>query len=116
MYSNFKTSSPSLNRDGSLTVRVDVKNTGTQAGDEVVQLYVRHLDSKIARPLEELKGFKRVTLQAGERKTVEIPLPSKLLAYWNTDKQAFEIEPDKIRIEVGASSADIRESKTVQVN
>ena len=115
-YSNLKTSSPSLNRDGSLTVRVDVKNTGTQAGDEVVQLYVRHLDSKIARPLEELKGFKRVTLQAGERKTVEIPLPSKLLAYWNTDKQAFEIEPDKIRIEVGASSADIRESKTVQVN
>ena len=115
-YSNLKTSSSTLNRDGSLTVSVDVKNTGTRAGDEVVQLYVKHLNSKMPRPQKELKGFQRVNLQAGEQKTVEIPLPAKLLAYWNSDKHAFEIEPDKIQIEAGASSTDIRASKTIEVN
>jgi len=115
-YSNLKTSSSTLNRNGSLTVSVDVKNTGTRAGDEVVQLYVRHLNSKMPRPQKELKGFQRVNLQAGEQKTVEIPLPAKLLAYWNMDKHAFEIEPDKIQIEAGASSADIRASKAIEVN
>ena len=115
-YSKLKTSSPALDRNGSLTVSVDVKNTGTRAGDEVVQLYVRHLNSKMARPQKELKGFQRVTLKAGEHKTVEIPLPAKLLAYWNMDKHAFEIEPDKIQIEAGASSTDIRASKTIDVN
>jgi beta-glucosidase len=115
-YSNLKTGSSTLKRDGSITVSLDVKNTGARAGDEVVQLYVRHLNSKMPRPQKELKGFKRVTLQAGEQKTVEIPLPAKLLQYWDPDKHSFEIEADKIRIEAGASSADIRASKTIEVN
>lgn len=115
-YSSLKTSSSTLNRDGLLTVSIDVKNTGTRPGDEVVQLYVRHLNSIMTRPQKELKGFKRVNLQAGEQKTVEMPLPAKLLAYWNMDKHAFEIEPDKIQIEVGASATDIRASKQIGVH
>ncbi len=115
-YANLKTSLPALNRAGAVTVSVDVKNTGTRAGDEVVQLYVKHLNSTVPRPTKELKGFKRVTLQPGEQKTVEIPLPAESLAYWNTAKHAFEVEPDKVRIMVGGSSADIRLRKTIDVN
>jgi beta-glucosidase len=115
-YSNLKTSSPTLAKNGSLTVSVDVKNTGSRAGDEVVQLYVKHLNSTVARPNQELKGFKRVTLQTGEQKTLEIPLPASLLAYWNTAKHAFEVEPDKIQIRVGGSSADIRALAEIEVN
>jgi beta-glucosidase len=115
-YSNLKTGSPALNRAGTVTVSVDVKNKGARAGDEVVQLYVKHLNSVVSRPEEELKGFKRVTLQPREQKTVEIPLPAESLAYWNTAKQAFEVEPDKILIEVGDSSADIRLQKAIDVN
>jgi beta-glucosidase len=115
-YSNLKTSSSALNRDGTITVSVDVKNTGARAGDEVVQLYVKHLNSAVPRPIQELKGFKRVKLQAGEQKTVGIPLPAKLLAYWNSDKHSFEVEPDKIQIEIGSSSADLRAEKIITVD
>jgi beta-glucosidase len=115
-YSNLKTSSQSLDRNGSIAVSVDVKNTGERAGDEVVQFYVKHLNSILPRLTQELKGFKRVTLQAGEQKTVEIPLPAESLASWNSSKHAFEVEPDKIQIRVGSSSADIRVVKEIEVN
>ena len=82
----------------------------------MVQLYVRHLNSTVARPIQELKGFKRVALQAGEQKTVEISLPASALAYWNTAKHAFVVEPDKIQIRVGGSSVDIRAAEVVEVN
>ncbi len=114
-YSDLKTSPSGLNQDGSLMVSVDVKNTGARAGDEVVQIYVKHLNSFVSRPLEELKGFKRVSLQSGEQKTVKIPLPAKLLAYWDTGKHAFAIEPDMIEILAGSSSADIRLRKIVSM-
>ena len=114
-YSNLKTSSTMLDQNDSLTVSVDVKNTGDRAGDEVVQLYVKHLNSKVPRPQKELVGFQRITLRAGEQKTVAIPLPAKLLAYWNTNKNAFEVEPDKIKVMVGDSSADILASKTIAI-
>lgn len=115
-YSNLKTSSQSLNRAGSLTVSIDLKNTGSRAGDDVVQLYVKHLNSTVPRPIQELKGFKRVTLQAGEQKTVEIPLTASSLAYWSTAKHAFLVEPDRIQIRIGGSSADIRTVTEIEVN
>ena len=94
---------------------VDLENAGKQAGDEVVQLYVKHLDSQVSRPIQELKGFKRVHLQAGERKTVEIPLPAKRLAYWDISAKVWHVERDRIEIRVGGSSADIRLKKTVEI-
>jgi beta-glucosidase len=93
-YSNLRTSSEKLGTDGEITVSVDVRNTGSRAGDEVVQMYVAHVNSRVERPIQELKGFKRVTLQAGETKTVPMTLKASALAYWNSGKGAFDVEPD----------------------
>ena len=82
-YSNLRTSSPTLAKDGAVTVSVDVTNTGSRAGDAVVQMYVKHLGSKVERPREELEGFKRVNIQPGETKNVEIPLKASTLAWWD---------------------------------
>jgi len=114
-YSNLKTSTDHLSRNGSLTVSVEVENTGKQDGDEVVQLYVKHLHSEISRPNQELKGFQRVHLKTGERKTVEIPLPARQLAYWDISKSDWHVERDSIQIRIGASSADIRLQKSINV-
>ncbi len=107
-YSNLKASAPNLARDGSLTVSVDVKNTGELAGDEVVQMYVKHLDSAVPRPIKELRGFRRVTIQPGETETVELPLTGKSLAYWDTAKHAWVVEADQVEISVGGSSVTDR--------
>ncbi|HEU4959278.1 MAG TPA: glycoside hydrolase family 3 C-terminal domain-containing protein [Sphingomonas sp.] len=107
-YSGLRVDRPRLARDGTAMIRVDVTNTGTVAGDAVPQLYVRHLGSKVARPPLELEGFRRVHLAPGETRTVQIPLNASQLAYWNTDKQHFVVEPERIELMIGASSADIR--------
>ena len=114
-YSNLKTSASTLSQDGAITVMVDVQNSGKIAGDEVVQLYVKHPGPGLPQPTEELKGFKRVSLKPGERKTVEIALPAKSLMSWNMDRHAFELEPGKLELRAGASSADIRLRKTITV-
>jgi beta-glucosidase len=101
--------------DGSINVSVDVKNTGSRAGEEVVQMYVRHLDSKVERPLKELKGFARVFLKPGEVKTVTLPLKSEGLAYWDAARRRFVVERDRVEILVGGSSADVRLRKAVRV-
>jgi beta-glucosidase len=114
-YSNLKTSISKLDKNGEVTVSVDVKNTGNRPGDEVVQLYVKHLKSKVERPNEELKGFKRVTLNAGETQTVSIKMPASLLAYWDTIKKSFIVEKEPVQLMIGSSSADIKEQATVEV-
>ena len=93
-YSNLR--SPDLAKDGMVVVAVNVQNTGKVAGEEVVELYVKHLDSAVPRPGKELRGFQRIALKPGERKMVEIPLLAKTLAYWNVDKHAFVVEPGKV--------------------
>ncbi len=107
-YSNLKTSSPVLARSGSLTVSVNVKNTGQRVGDEVVQMYVKHLHSKVPRPLKQLRGFRRIRLQPGETRTVELPLKAESLAYWDMTQHAWVVEPDEVQISVGGSSASDR--------
>src|ERR1022692_788885 len=115
-YSRSEEHTSELAKDGTVKVFVDVTNTGRRAGDEVVQLYVRHLNSSVPRPVQELRGFKRVALQSGESKTVEISLSAKSLAYWNTNRHAFVLESGKIELLAGGSSADIRLKKTINVN
>ena len=114
-YAKLRTSSPGLARDGQITVSVDVSNTGARDGDEVVQLYVKHLGSKVERPGKELRGFQRVHLARGETKTVEIPLKAQTLAYWNDAKGSFEVEAEPIGIMVGSSSADVKLQRTITV-
>src|SRR5205809_5169100 len=109
-YKNLRTSATTL-RGGAadkLTVRVDVTNTGRRPGDEVAQLYVRHLGSRVERPNEDLRGFRRVTLKPGETRTVQFSLPAYSLAYWNPDTHGWVVEAEPVEIDVGASSADIR--------
>jgi beta-glucosidase len=100
---------------GSINISVEVKNTGTRAGEEVVQMYVRHLDSKVERPDRELKGFARVPLRPGEVKTVTLPLESAALAYWDAARHKFVVERDRIEVLFGSSSVDIKLRKTVRV-
>ena len=114
-YSNLKTASDELAPDGTSTVSVDVTNSGDRAGDEVVQLYVKHLKSKVDRPQEELKGFKRVTLKPHETRTVEIPLQASQLAYWDEKKNGFRVEAEPVSVMVGSSSRDIKLSTTLHV-
>jgi beta-glucosidase len=115
-YKNIRTSAESMAKDGSVTVSVDVTNTGTRAGDEVVQLYVRHDGSSVERPKQDLRGYSRVYLAPGETKTVMVRLDAKSLAYWSAGEHRWVVEGEPIRLRVGASSADIRLEKTVRVN
>jgi beta-glucosidase len=89
---------------------VDVENTGRRAGDEVVQLYLRDPVASMARPVKELKGFQRVTLQAGEKRTVEFTLTRDQLAFWNREMRLV-VEPGEFRVMVGSNSQDGLEAK-----
>jgi beta-glucosidase len=91
-------------RDGPVaTVGVDVKNTGSVAGTEVVQLYIRNTDASVEQPVRELKGFQRVTLAPGETKHIEFPLGFKELSFYNVEMERT-VEPTTYRIWVGGSS------------
>jgi beta-glucosidase len=114
-YSNLRTSAPALAADGVLTVAVDVTNTGSRAGDEVVQMYVRYPESHVARPIRELKGFRRLRLEAGETQSVELPLSAQALAYFDETSGGFVVEPGTVVVEIGASSRDIRLQQPVAV-
>jgi beta-glucosidase len=89
-------------------VSLNVKNTGTRDGAEVVQLYVHDGHSKIDRPVHELKGFQRIDLKAGETRKVQFTVDRAALSYWSPEKKAWVADPGKFEIEVGASSRDIR--------
>jgi beta-glucosidase len=114
-YSKLRVSSPVLREGGTAMVSVEVKNTGSREGDEVVQMYVSHESSSVARPVEELKGFARVSLKAGEVKTVTLPLAAKALAYWDDAAKAFVVEKDRVVVKVGGSSDDLPVSAVVSV-
>ncbi len=114
-YQNLRTSADTLAAGDTLTVRVDVTNTGKRAGDEVVQLYVRHLGSSVARPREDLRGYKRITLRPRETRTVEFSVPASSLAYWNPDTHRWVVEQEPVELAVAASSADIRLRRTIRV-
>jgi beta-glucosidase len=114
-YSNCKTSAPDLNGKNELTVSLDISNTGDREGDEVVQLYIKHIGSKVDRPEKELKGFQRITLKPGETRKVTIPLRREDLAYWNIKLNRFVVEKDQIQILIGSSSADIKAQQTISV-
>jgi beta-glucosidase len=115
-YSNLKTSAVKLNSAGEINVSLEVTNTGSREGDEVVQLYAKHLESKVQRADKELKGFKRITLKPNETKFVVIPLKAQDLAYWDTKLKKFIVEKDKIQLLIGSSSEDIRAQQTISIN
>ena len=114
-YRNLRISAERLAAGDTVTVSVDVTNTGTRAGDEVVQLYVQYPDSKVERPRNDLRGYRRVALAQGETRTVTFPLAAASLAYWNAGSHGWAVEDGTVRIRVGASSADIRAEQAIAV-
>ena len=114
-YSKLRVNATTLKDGQTAMVSVEVKNTGTRAGDEVVQMYVLHEGSKVARPMEELEGFERVSLQAGETKTVTLPLAARALAYWDEGAKKFVLEKDRVTVKVGGSSDALPVKAVVQV-
>ena len=115
-FSNLRTSSPRLAKDGTATVSVDVTNTGSRAGDEVIQLYVKHLHSAVSRPKQELEGFERVPIEPGQTKTISIRLPAAQLAYWDVHTHAFRVESEPVKLMIGDGSQNIALETTIQVN
>ncbi|KGO84829.1 glycosyl hydrolase family 3 [Flavobacterium rivuli WB 3.3-2 = DSM 21788] len=115
-YKAIETSAASLYKNGNLTVNVTVTNTGRRDGEEVVQLYVKHTNSKVARPEKELKAFKRIFIKAGETKTVNLTVKAKDLEYWNTKTQKFELEKDIIELQAGGASDVIALKKNITIN
>ena len=96
-------------------VSFDLTNEGDMDADEVVQLYVQRLDSKVEWPLKELKAFSRVSLKAGETKTVTLEIPANDLRYWNVDKNAWDFDHCRANLLLGAASDDIRQKVEVNI-
>lgn len=120
-YTTFDVSEPmltkkSVGQDGSTSIKVTVKNTGNRAGAEVIQMYIRDDYSSVTRPVKELKGFKKVHLEAGDSAEVEIPITSEELAFFDKDMN-WVVEPGSFKIMVGTSSdSDDLQSVKLEVN
>jgi beta-glucosidase len=109
-YSNFSISKSNITPNDKVTVTVDVKNTGSVDGDEVVQVYVKTPDSpaSLERPIKRLRGFKRVTIPQGQSKTISIDIDCADLWFWDTRNKRIMFDQGKYVFEIGASSKDIR--------
>lgn len=105
-YTTFEFSAPEVSREGNeLVARLSVKNTGKRAGDEVVQLYVGCEKSAVDRPLRQLKGFTRVSLEAGESKPVEIRVPLEKLKWYDPVHREWKLEKTEYTVYTGSSEA-----------
>lgn len=114
-YSNLEISSKQLQGNGTVQVKVDVKNTGQRTGDEVVQMYVHDPDTAQVQPKEQLQGFERISLTPGETKTVTFSLPVEQLAYWSISKHEYVIHPGTFDVMIGSASDDLRQKGTFDV-
>lgn len=114
-YSDLKVDKKELTDQDSVNVTVNIKNTGSVAGHEIVQLYVRDQESTVIRPEKELKGFDKVYLEPGEETAVTFTLSKRAFAYFNTELADWHVETGTFTIFIGASSADLRLEETIQV-
>jgi beta-glucosidase len=105
-YSDLQLSSNNISKGGSVTVSVNVKNTGGRAGEEIVQLYIRDLIANQIRPVKELKGFSKVMLQPGEQKRISFQLTTEQLSYYNSEG-VLQIEPGEFHVFVGGNSNEV---------
>jgi beta-glucosidase len=106
---------PRVKAGEDLPVSITIKNTGHRAGKEVVQLYVRDMESSLPRPVKELKGFAKVELEPGETKTVNFMLNPRAFAYYDPYRHQWMAEPGEFEILIGSSSRDVRARGTVSL-
>jgi beta-glucosidase len=114
-FENAKTDKTSYAQGETITVSVDVKNTGKVDGKEVVQLYAAKSDSKITRAAQELKGFQKTLVKSGSSNTVTIKVPVKELAYYDVAAKKWTVEPGKYTLKLGNSSRDIKNELVVTI-
>jgi beta-glucosidase len=114
-YTKLAVSRPVVRQSETIRVRATVKNAGGMEGDEVVQLYVRPLDSPVPQPVRSLKGFQRAHFRKGETRTIEILLPVASLRRYDEEADRFVVDPGTYELQVGASSSDIWKTINVRV-
>ena len=114
-YGELALSSDSLRPDGSLEVSIDVQNTGSYAGEEVVQLYLRDLVGSVTRPVKELKGFRKIRLEPGQSERVVFRLTVEDLKFYDADLD-YVAEPGEFAVFVGTNSADVQEARFALTN
>lgn len=112
-YSSLRLSAPTITANGSVTVSLEITNSGDRAGEEVVQLYLRDVEASIVRPNLELKGFTRFALEPGQTRTIHFHIPASLMSFYQDG--IHTVEPGEVEVRVGASSADIRQRATFQI-
>jgi len=109
-YSNLRMAAASISPTGTTSVSVDVSNTGSRAGDEVVQMYIRDDVSSVTRPVKELRGFERISLKPGETRTVSFTIGPEELQFYNREMKRV-VEPGTFTVMVGPNSADVQSTK-----
>lgn len=114
-YSDLRVDQSAIKDNETVTVQVSVKNTGDYAGKEIVQLYVKDVQSSVNRPQKELKGFQKVELQPGEKQTVTFVLDQRAFAYYNVQIGDWHVETGAFDILLGKSSRDIVLRTTIEV-
>lgn len=113
-YENLRISDAEIGPEGSVVIEADIQNTGNCAGDEVVQLYLSDQYASMVRPVKELAGFKRVTLQPGETKTIAFTVKADQMAFLDREMR-WKVEKGAYTVEIGSSSQDIRLSGEYRV-
>ena len=116
-YTDFEYSDLKINQsDGKISLQMKIKNIGYYYGDEVVQVFTRKIDPKFWRPIKQLVGFKRISLNEDEEKSISINIDKEQLQYWDVDQQEYRIEPGTYEIQIGSSSKDIRLNQEIRIN
>jgi beta-glucosidase len=111
---NLQLSEQQIKTVGTIRVSVDVENTGKRVGDEVVQMYIRDIAASVARPVKELKGFRRLSLRPGEKQQIVFTLGPEHLGFYNREMK-FVVEPGEFKVMIGSSSEDVIEKSFVVV-
>ena len=114
-YGNIAVSQSECSADDELLITLDVSNTSARDGDEVVQLYVSNIESKVYQPLKQLKAFERIHVPAGKTVKVSLPLNIRSLSWWDENNDGFVLDKGRYRLNIGASSSDIRLTKEIDV-
>ncbi|ETT72475.1 glycoside hydrolase family protein [Paenibacillus sp. FSL R7-277] len=115
-YNKLSLAAEEVQQDGIISLNVELENSGSVDGDEVVQLYVQCLSTRIRRPLKQLKRFDKIRLAAGQKQTVTFTLPAAELSFWDVSREQYCVEDGEYMLMAGRSSGDIRLSATIRLH
>lgn len=116
VYSNLQVDQTDMQLGSTLNVQIDVENTGEIDGQEIVQLYIRDIESSLPRPVKELKGFAKVSLTSGSKASVHFTLSDRDFAFWEPENKEWKVEPGQFEILVGSASNRILEKALITVS